>query len=261
MYVKMYENNKNNYRSKIIRDARKHKINEYQYTLGLVEQANKTNRHVGMKLLKPKKYKERSYAYILIVLLSTISISTFLSYYAGRWAFLLLLIPLSQFVIDLFNQLLYFLHKPTSTFKLKFEKDIPEEYATMVIIPTIVKSVEKVNQVFDRLEVYYLSNLSENLYFTLLGDCSSESTQYVEKDAEIMETGLYKMKELNEKYNKNLFHFVYRNRFYSEGEGCYLGFERKRGAILHFNDLLLGNLTEERKRIVSMSNIDNFNKK
>lgn len=262
MYVKMYENNKNNYRSKIIRDARKHKINEYQYTLGLVEQANKTNRHVGMKLLKPKKYKERSYAYILIVLLSTISISTFLSYYAGRWAFLLLLIPLSQFVIDLFNQLLYFLHKPTSTFKLKFEKDIPEEYATMVIIPTIVKSVEKVNQVFDRLEVYYLSNLSENLYFTLLGDCSSESTQYVEKDAEIMETGLYKMKELNEKYNKNLFHFVYRNRFYSEGEGCYLGFERKRGAILHFNDLLLGNLTEERKKeLFQCQTLDNFNKK
>jgi hypothetical protein len=108
MYVKMYENNKNNYRSKIIQNAKKHHINEYQYTLGIVEQANKSNRHLGWKLLKPKKYKERSYAYIIIVVLLTLFASALLSYYAGVWAFLLLLVPLSQFVIDIFNQLLYF---------------------------------------------------------------------------------------------------------------------------------------------------------
>ncbi len=259
MYVKMYENNKNNYRSKIIQNAKKHHINEYQYTLGIVEQANKSNRHLGWKLLKPKKYKERSYAYIIIVVLLTLFASALLSYYAGVWAFLLLLVPLSQFVIDIFNQLLYFLHKPTSTFKLKFEKGIPEEYATMVIIPTIIKTAEKVDQMFDKLEVYYLSNLSDNLYFTLLGDCSSASTKQTEFDAEIIEAGLRKVNALNEKYNKTLFHFVYRNRFYSDGESCYLGFERKRGAIIHFNDLLLGNLSEDKKKeLFQCQTLDDF---
>ena len=43
-----------------------------------------------------------------------------------------------------------------------------EEYSTMVIIPTIVNSKEKVIELFKKIEVYYLANKEENLYFTLL---------------------------------------------------------------------------------------------
>ena len=57
----MYENNKDNYRAKIIRDAKKLHVNEYKYALQIVEQANKINQHVGWTLFTPKKYKERSY--------------------------------------------------------------------------------------------------------------------------------------------------------------------------------------------------------
>lgn len=262
MYSHMYDNNKNNYRTKIIRDAKRHHMSEYQYTLGIVERANQTNRHVGWLLFKPKKYKERSYAYIIIVTFITIILSLLLSFHMGYLAFLLLLIPISQFVIEISNQLLFYLHKPNSTLKLKFEEGIPEEYATMVIIPTILKTKEKVDQIFNKLEVYYLSNYSDNLYFTLLGDCSSESTKYTDFDKEIISAGLEKVKELNEKYNKKqLFNFIYRNRFYSEGEASYLGFERKRGAILHFNDLILGNLTvEEKTRLFQCQTLDDFDK-
>ena len=57
-----------------------------------------------------------------------------------------------------------------------------------------------------------------------------------------------KVRELNEKYGTQVFNFVYRRRAWSEGEGCRLGHERKRGAILHFNDLLLGHTSAEEKR-------------
>ncbi|MBP7101685.1 MAG: hypothetical protein KBA86_00405 [Bacteroidales bacterium] len=259
MYNQMYDNNKDNYRAKIIRDAKKLHISEYQYAIQVVEQANKINQHVGWTLFTPKKYRERSYAYISIVAFFTIILSFLLSLYMGPFAFLLLLVPISQFVIELFNQLLQYLHKPNSTLKLKFENSIPKEYATMVIIPTIIKTKEKIDQMFDKLEVYYLSNFSDNLYFTLLGDCSSETSKYSDVDTELIATGLKKVKELNEKYNKNIFNFVYRQRFYSESEGCFLGFERKRGAILHFNDLLLGNLSEEKKKeLFQCQTLDNF---
>ncbi len=261
-YAHMYDNNKNNYRAKIIRDAKKHHMSEYQYTLGIVEKANQTNRHVGWLLFKPKKYKERSYIYIAGVSIVTISLSLFLSYYMGYLAFLLLLIPVSQFVIEVTNQILFYLHRPNSTLKIKFEKGIPEECSTMVVIPTIIKTKEKVDQVFEKLEVYYLSNYSENLYFTLLGDCSSESTKHTDFDKEIINAGLERVEKLNKKYNKkHLFNFVYRNRFYSEGESSYLGFERKRGAILHFNDLILGNLTaEEKETLFQCQTFDDFDK-
>ncbi len=38
----------------------------------------------------------------------------------------------------------------------------------MVVIPTILKSKEKVQELMRKLEVFYLANKSENLYFTLL---------------------------------------------------------------------------------------------
>ena len=262
MYNKMYDNNKDNYRSQIIRQAKKHKMSEYQYALGIVEAADRANRHLGWYLFRPKKYKQRSVAYISIISALSVVISVSLSFFMGWVAFLFLLIPVSQVVIELFNQVLRFLHAPRSTFKLKFEDGLPKEYATMVIIPTIIKNVQKVNAMFDKLEIYYLSNLSDNLYFTLLGDCSSEDTKETSFDEELVQAGLTKVSELNEKYGKPIFNFIYRNRFYSEGEGCYLGFERKRGAIGHFNDLLLGNLSQQQKDdYFRCQTLDNFREK
>jgi uncharacterized membrane protein YoaK (UPF0700 family) len=262
MYSRMYDNNKDNYRSQIIRQAKKHKISEYQYALSIVEAANKEKRHIGWYLFPPKKYKQRSIAYISIISALSVIVSVVLSFFMGWIAFLFLLIPISQVVIELFNQVLRFLHAPRSTFKLKFEDGIPKEYATMVIIPTIIKNVQKINAMFDKLEIYYLSNLSDNLYFTLLGDCSSGDTKKTSFDDDLAEAGLSKVKELNEKYGKQIFNFIYRNRFYSEGEGCYLGFERKRGAIGHFNDLVLGNLSQQQKEdYFRCQTLDNFREK
>ncbi|MDY0015174.1 MAG: hypothetical protein RBS13_03110, partial [Bacteroidales bacterium] len=40
MYIQMYENNKDNYRAKIIRDAKKLHVNEYKFAFQIVDQAN-----------------------------------------------------------------------------------------------------------------------------------------------------------------------------------------------------------------------------
>ena len=37
---------------------------------------------------------------------------------------------------------------------------------------------------FNKLEIYYLANKSENLYFALLGDCSEEKKQKMETEEE-----------------------------------------------------------------------------
>ena len=163
---------------------------------------------------------------------------------------------MSQVVIDLFNWLLGKLHKPHGTFKIKFKDGlIPKEYATMVIMPTILKNKEKTIELLEQLEVYYLSNVNrasegrrlenrpQNLYYTLIGDAASYKEADAPWDDEVAEAGLEKVRELNEKYGAPIFNFVYRRRSWSDGENTWLGHERKRGAILHFNDLLLGNST------------------
>ena len=269
MYDQMYDKTKDDYRAKVVRLAKKRRMREFELVKELVEKADANGEHVGWQLFPPKRWDRRAHAYIWIVTLCTLVLATLFARWAmGGWdnwltvVFgVLMIVPMSQIVIDLFNQCLYWLHKPVSTFKLKFKDGlIPEEYATMVIMPTILKNRQKTIELLEQLEVYYLSNINrasegerlesrpQNLYYTLIGDAAAGPNEDMPWDEEVAEAGVAKVKELNEKYGAPIFNFVYRRRAYSEGEGCWLGFERKRGAILHFNDLVLGNHSEEDKK-------------
>ena len=96
-----------------------------------------------------------------------------------------------------------------------------------------------------KLEVYYLANKSENIYFALLGDCTSSKNENEDFDDEIIKAGLEETDKLNKKYNKNFdvnypkFNFLYRKRTWNPSEKCYLGWERKRGLLCEFNDFLI----------------------
>ncbi|MBO4588274.1 MAG: hypothetical protein J5711_05150 [Bacteroidales bacterium] len=285
MYAQMYDRTKEDYRAKIVRNCKKEGVKEYDYVRGLVARADEKGVHVGWELFPPKKWDARSKAYVWIVALCTLGIAFGLAwlFMPVWWQALLFAIvfavPASQVVIDLFNRVLYRLHKPKGTFRLKFKDGIiPQEYATMVIMPTILKNKAKTIQLLEQLEVYYLSNINrgeghinfefgnsnfengdgtltkksafqeQNLYYTLIGDAAAYGEESAPWDDEVVEAGMEKVKELNEKYGAPIFNFVYRRRAWSEGEGCWLGHERKRGAILHFNDLLLGETSEEEKQ-------------
>lgn len=60
---------------------------------------------------------------------------------------------------------------------------------------------------FKKLEVYYLANKSDNLYFTLLGDCKPSKIEKRKGDKEIVLAGIHCTNELNKKYNKEIFNF------------------------------------------------------
>ncbi|MBP5515615.1 MAG: hypothetical protein J6X86_01575 [Bacteroidales bacterium] len=280
MYDEMQDKTKEDYRARIVRlTGRKgrngERRTEYELVKELVTEADQKGCHVGWLLFPAKKWKRRSWAYISIVtvgslLLAAVTALAFTSFefqVTSLIMALLLWIPMSQVVIDLFNWLLGKLHKPTGTFKMKFKEGmIPEQYATMVIMPTILKNRAKTIELLEQLEVYYLSNInrgngelrtehsqftnrnSQNIYYTLIGDAASYSEENAPWDDEVAEAGKNKVAELNEKYGANIFNFVYRRRAWSEGEQTWLGYERKRGAILHFNDLLLGVTSEEEKK-------------
>ena len=270
MYDQMHDKTKEDYRGKVVRLCRKQKRVEYDFVKELVASADQRGEHVGWQLFPPKRWKARAHTYICIVSLASLALAfgfAALATWGQGFMWLtavltvMLWVPMSQIVIDLFNWLLGKLHHPSGTFKLKFKDGlIPDQYATMVIMPTILKSKEKVEELMGVLEVYYLSNINrgsghdfsqgnhqQNLYYTLVGDAAAYPEQDAPWDDEVVEAGLAKVKELNEKYGAPIFNFVYRRRAWSDGERTWLGHERKRGAILHFNDLLLGQTSEEDK--------------
>ena len=159
---------------------------------------------------------------------------------------ILLIIPCSEIVTQIVQYILSKTVKPKLIPKMDYQTGIPKEQATMVVIPTIVKTKEKVKELMKKLEIYYIANKSENLYFTLLGDCSESNKEEEEFDKEVIEEGKKQIEKLNKKYSQEhelpIFNFIYRKRIWNEKEESYLGWERKRGMLNQLNEYLLKNI-------------------
>ena len=206
------------------------------------------------KRVKQSNPKTKMKIYVFGVVLLSLLISLLCGMYVynkganiliSAIVYIVTLIPSQTIIVQIIQYILSKTIKPKMIPKLDFKSGITKENTTMVIIPTIVKSKEKVQELFSKLEVYYIANKSENLYFTLLGDCSSGKNEKEEFDNEIIQAGIEEINRLNKKYPEeecNKFNFIYRKRTWNNGEGCYLGWERKRGLINQFNEYMLGNI-------------------
>ena len=247
-YSKMTKESKDLYRHQIELNT-KHK-DEYKYVEDIVKKSEKSKKELSDYLFKNKNYKLTFRLYFCLLIVFTILISWLLCPFLldnHIISFILLLVPVSEVVKELLNKIFMMFNRPHTLPKLDFSKGIPKEDATMVVIPTIVKDTKKIDDMFEALEKYYLSNKTNNLFFTLLGDCKESDSKEIDVDKLIAGYGVDKAKELNNKYGKDLFYFIYRRRSYNDKEGKFLGYERKRGGLLHFNKILLGKLTKEEK--------------
>ena len=273
IYEKMDYKTKDYYRAEIKEIGAKTKISEIYIAKKILELAQKATvgskeNHIGYYLIDKGKallYQELGFKYkkiddknkmkiyILAIYFFAISISFILGmtiklYTTATWlsaifATIILIIPLSEIVIQIVQYVLGKIIKPKLIPKMDLTNGIEKENATMVIIPTIIKSKEKVQELFRKVEVYYLANKSENLYFTILGDCSQSSKEEESFDDEIVQEGYIQVEKLNKQYigkEHPIFNFVYRRRNWTPNENSYLGWERKRGYLCQFNKFLLG---------------------
>ena len=245
-YKNMTLDSKTMYRKQLLRLAKKHHMNEYDY----LEKIFKNGEHIGFALFQQKNNTFKTVLYLLWIFLMTslLSFGLCLFFIPIRvLGFLILFIPISQLMIQITNQFLTSVVPVKRVPKLDYTKGIPYESRTMVVIPTIVSTKEKVKEMFDTLESFYIINKSDNLFFTLLGDVKSSNEKVCDFDEEISNYGKEYAEELNKKYKKEIFYFIYRKRIWNKKENCYLGYERKRGALIQFSKILLGEYLDEPK--------------
>ncbi len=165
---------------------------------------------------------------------------------------IILYVPISEILQQFVNYILNKKVKPKLIPKMDFSDGVPKEFSSFVVIPTIVNSKEKVKDLMKKLEVYYLANKSDNLYFALLGDCTASKNENEDFDEEVINAGLEEVEKLNKKYPQNFdkdypkFNFVYRKRTWNPSEKCYLGWERKRGLLCQFNEFLTNGINKFR---------------
>ncbi|MDZ7660138.1 GH36-type glycosyl hydrolase domain-containing protein [Fodinibius sp.] len=139
------------------------------------------------------------------------------------------------------NRLLSFLIPPRILPKLKFDGAIPDEYRTVVIVPTMLSSPSDVEAQFELLEIRALANSNESLQFAIVSDFLDAETETRESDDAIMEAARQQINRLNVQYHSKYgdkFLFFHRKRLWNNAEQKWMGWERKRGKIEEFNQLL-----------------------
>ncbi len=116
--------------------------------------------------------------------------------------FIVFLIPSSEIIVSILNWSLNNLTKPDFIPKLQFGNGIAEESSTVVVIPTLIGSKKRAKELVKEMEVYYLANKEDNIYFAILGDFKDSKSEKEKNDEEIIKEMLCGVKELNNKYCK-----------------------------------------------------------
>src|SRR5579864_6994093 len=176
---------------------------------------------------------------------------------------LLALVPASDLAIQLLNAWLMERYGPRVLPRLELLDGVPRELRTLVVVPTLLTGPAEVEEQLAHLEVHYLANAEDELRFALLSDWTDAPAETMPGDEELLAVARAGIARLNSRHGpvpggdhgdhgdhrdhgaqgdhgEPRFLLLHRRRVWSESEGCWLGWERKRGKLEELNRLLQG---------------------
>jgi cyclic beta-1,2-glucan synthetase len=165
----------------------------------------------------------------------------------GGWLLALVVlalwIPASELAVGLVHHLLTLCLPPRALPKLDFREEIAAGCETFVVMPSMLVRPESAELLFERLEIHYLANPDSRLRFALLTDFADAPAEHMPEDRDYLDRALAALKELNQRHSAggaDRFVLLHRRRVWNPVQGCWMGWERKRGKLSEFNRLLRG---------------------
>ena len=149
----------------------------------------------------------------------------------------------SQLAISLVNWVATLLAPPYTFPRMDFSREIPPEFKTLVVVPTMLTATAGVERLLEALEVRFLANRGENLFFALLTDFPDGNEKTEPEDAALVALANKGIEDLNEKYNDRTgshFFLFHRARRWNPQDHIWMGYERKRGKLADLNLFLRG---------------------
>jgi cyclic beta-1,2-glucan synthetase len=127
---------------------------------------------------------------------------------------------------------------------LELRDGVSSEFRTIVVMPTMLTSSAAIDDLIERLEVHYLASPDDDIRFGLLSDWTDADTENVADDETLLGAAIEGIARLNREYGPASdgprFFLFHRRRVWSEGQGKWIGWERKRGKLHELNRLLRG---------------------
>ncbi|WP_461604062.1 GH36-type glycosyl hydrolase domain-containing protein [Aeromonas rivipollensis] len=158
--------------------------------------------------------------------------------------FLFALLPAHAVALALVNYLISAHLVPSPLPAMDLTHGIPPSLRTLVVMPTLLVSPSELLAQVEQLEVHHLSGVSGDISFALLSDGVDAQQERLPGDEALLAAARQAIARLNEKYGPgpsgDRFWLLHRHRRFNPGEGCWMGWERKRGKLYELNRLLRG---------------------
>jgi len=170
----------------------------------------------------------------------------------------MLAIAVSQLATGLVNLVASLLITPLPLPRMDFSKNIPPQFRTFVVVPTMLSNAAEIELLVEALEVRYLGNRNNNLHFMLLTDFNDAPKEHMPEDIALLSLAHERIATLNERYStkdNDIFFLLARPRKWSANENIWMGNERKRGKLVDLNNLLYSNNQKDFILVVGRTDI------
>ncbi len=164
-------------------------------------------------------------------------------------------LPVLDFAVTFVNWNVVRFLPPRQLPRMDFSDGIPAEDRTFVVVPTLITSPAHAREMVERLEVHALANPDAALRYALLTDFADADQQHAPGAAETLDAARVAIRRLIDRDRAlriqgdgapagsaadpgDRFFLLHRERRWNEAQGVWMGWERKRGKIEEFNDLL-----------------------
>ncbi len=179
---------------------------------------------------------------ILLAILLLVTHSAGQSFFISIAVFIIAFFPAFDLSVSAVNRLFAMLLPPRILPKMEYENEVPAESRTVVVVPTMITSPEDVQKQLESLEIRALANPDPTLQFGLLTDFTDADQKELDKDSSILKSCSDIISDLNQKYSSaygDKFFLFHRERQWNEAENVWMSWERKRGKLEEFNQLLM----------------------
>lgn len=194
----------------------------------------------------------RGAVYWLLLVCATLLLAAAFGWFAGHatgkpWIgaliAILALIPVSEAGITIANRAAARIWPPRILAKIDHRLPVPPRCRTLVVYTTLLTSPSAAQQIVDDMEVGFLANRDPNVNFAILADLRAGSKQRSEDDEAVIDTARAGVAALNERYSRDgrqPFSLYVRGRVWNDTDELWMGWERKRGALVELCRLLRG---------------------